>query len=111
MHDARALGRRNSQAPLEGARTLTVWFAIRRGRSRGYARAMVSTPSHGPEEAPSPDALWREHILAIEAQTLDDLSRTGASEVVFVRQARTTEASVLLDALEARASRASSPRA
>jgi hypothetical protein len=57
MHDARALGRRNSQAPLEGARTLTVWFAIRRGRSLGYARAMVSTPSHGPEEAPSPDAL------------------------------------------------------
>ncbi len=55
------------------------------------------------DEAPPLADLWREHLLAVEAQALDDLARTGASEVVFVRQPRATGAWELLDPLEERA--------
>ncbi len=46
---------------------------------------------------------WREHLLAVEAQGLEDLSRSGASEVIFLRQPKATGQWELLDPLEERA--------
>ena len=46
---------------------------------------------------------WREHLLAVASQGLEDLARSGASEVIFVRQPKVTGQWEFLDPLEERA--------
>ncbi len=60
------------------------------------------TPEPLPLDAKALADAWREHLLAVESQSLDDLARTGSSEVLFIRQPRATGAWELLDPLEER---------
>ncbi len=60
------------------------------------------TPEPLPLDAKALADAWREHLLAVESQSLDDLARTGSSEVLFIRQPKATGAWELLDPLEER---------